>query len=288
MGMLYECHAHIALDGADFRRALARHTSAPDETWVRARLEEYRAAGAGYVRDGGDNLGVSLLAVRLAPEYGITYRSPAFAIHKKGRYGGFLGREWSDMGEYRALVAEVRRLGGDFIKLMLSGIMDFSEYGKMSCEPLEAEEIRELIGIAHGEGFAVMAHCNGADAVKAAVEAGVDSIEHGYYLDEQAISDLAASDTVWVPTFAPVANLVGSGKFPDAVLKKIVEQHALDVKRAEYTGGLLAPGSDGGAFAVPQGQGIRDEYAYLETMVSQQALEEGAMLLENIFKRKQD
>ena len=117
---------------------------------------------------------------QLAGEYGIRYVTPAFAIHRAGRYGGIVGRGYTTLGEYRALVAQASVLGADFIKLMFSGILDFAEYGTISCPPLPTEEIRELVRIAHGEGFAVMAHVNGSDAIRADLEAGTDSIEHGY------------------------------------------------------------------------------------------------------------
>lgn len=57
----------------------------------------------------------------------------------------------------------------------------------MTEAPLQRDEIRELIHIAHEEGFSVMAHVNGAAPVLAAVEAGVDSVEHGNFLDEEAL-----------------------------------------------------------------------------------------------------
>ncbi|MDD6188041.1 MAG: amidohydrolase family protein [Clostridiales bacterium] len=284
--MLYECHAHIMLDGVSQREAQARHASGPDESWVRAKLEEYKAAGVGYIRDGGDKFGVSALAARIAPEYGVSFRTPCFAIHRKGRYGNMLGRSYETMAEYRALVAEVKELGGDFIKIMATGILDFNEYGKLTSEPLREDELGEMVRIAHGEGFAVMAHCNGADPVKAAVAAGVDSIEHGFYMDEQAMSDLAASDTVWVPTFAPICNLIGSGLFPDEVLRRIAENHALELARVSYIGGVVAPGSDAGAMNVPHASGIQDEYGYMKASVSEDALREGEGMIELLFQRR--
>lgn len=284
--MLYECHAHIMLDGVSQKDAQARHAKVPDESWVRAKLEEYKKAGVGYIRDGGDKFGVSVLAARIAAEYGITFRTPCFAIHRKGRYGNMLGRAFETMAEYRALVNEVKGQGGDFIKIMATGILDFNEYGKLTSEPLEEAELREMVHIAHGEGFAVMAHCNGADNIKAAVAAGVDSIEHGFYPDEQALQDLAASDTVWVPTFAPICNLIGSGLFPDDVLRRIAEQHALDLARLNYIGGVAAPGSDAGAMNVPHAQGIKDEYGYMKAAVSADALREGEGMIELLFQKR--
>jgi len=284
--MLYECHSHIMLDGVSQKEAQARHANGPDESWIRAKLTEYKNAGVGYIRDGGDKFGVSVLAASIAPEYGITFRTPCFAIHRKGRYGNMLGRAYDNMAEYCALVDEVKGQGGDFVKIMATGILDFNEYGKLTSEPLSEEEITEMVRIAHGEGFAVMAHCNGADNIKAAVAAGVDSIEHGFYPDEQALQDLAASDTVWVPTFAPICNLIGSGLFPDEVLRRIAEQHALDLARLNYIGGVAAPGSDAGAMNVPHAQGIKDEYGYMKTSISADALREGEGMIELLFQKR--
>ena len=284
--MLYECHAHIMLDGVSQKEAMARHFAAPDEAWVRAKLAEYKAAGVGYIRDGGDKCGVSVLAARIAPEYGISFRTPCFAIHRKGRYGNMLGRAFEDMGEYRALVAEVKEQGGNFIKLMATGILDFNEYGALTSEPLTAAELEELVRIAHGEGFAVMAHCNGADNVKAALAAGVDSIEHGFYLDEQAMRDLAASKAIWVPTFAPICELIGSGLFPDEVLEQIARQHALELETVTGLGGTAAPGSDAGALKVLHARGIAAEYGYMRQVISDEALCRGAELLKRRFNRR--
>lgn len=63
----------------------------------------------------------------------------------------------------------------------------------MTEAPLQRDEIRELIHIAHEEGFSVMAHVNGAAPVLAAVEAGVDSVEHGNFLDEETLQALSES-----------------------------------------------------------------------------------------------
>ena len=101
------------------------------------------------------------------------------------------------MTEYHALLAEAKAAGADFIKLMVSGLMDFSACGVLTEEPLTGGEIHDLIAAAHDMGYAVMAHCNGAAAVKNAVAAGVDSIEHGAYLDDEACRILAESHTVW-------------------------------------------------------------------------------------------
>lgn len=267
--MLSDCHIHMVLDGVYWKDAIARHRAGVREDWVRRTLSAYRQRGITYLRDGGDRWGVCSLAARLAPEYGIRYRIPGAPIHKNGHYGGFIGRGFDTMADYRALVEETKRSGADFIKIMISGLMDFDRLGVLTDVPLTPEEIREMIAIAHGEGFSVMAHANGDATVAAAIAAGVDSVEHGAYLGQETLHSLAESRTVWVPTLVTFGNLIGCGRFPDAVLKPLLEGAMENVRRAAALGALIAPGSDAGAFRVLHGQGTLDEYALLKAAIGE-------------------
>lgn len=267
--MLSDCHIHMVLDGVYWKDAIARHREGVREDWVRRTLSAYRQRGITYLRDGGDRWGVCSLAARLAPEYGIRYRIPGAPIHKNGHYGGFIGRGFDTMADYRALVEDARHSGADFIKIMISGLMDFDRLGVLTDVPLTPEEIREMIAIAHGEGFSVMAHANGDATVAAAIAAGVDSIEHGAYLGQETLHSLAESRTVWVPTLVTFGNLIGCGRFPDAVLKPLLEGAMENVRTAAALGALIAPGSDAGAFRVLHGQGTLDEYALLKAAIGE-------------------
>ena len=194
--MFADLHIHMLLDGVYWRDAIAAHKPQPDDALIRRRLAAYRSAGITYLRDGGDRFGVCLRVRELAAEYGIAYCTPAFPICKKGRYGGFIGRSWETFADYQALLAQARAAGADFIKLMVSGLMDFSAFGVLTEEPLTGEEMRCLVAAAHDQGFAVMAHCNGAKAVQSLAISGVDSIEHGAYLDDEACHALAENGVV--------------------------------------------------------------------------------------------
>ena len=263
MPELYECHGHLMMDGADFTAARRRHAQGVDLAALQENLRALQRAGVVYFRDGGDALGVSTLGRSLAGEYGITCVTPAFAIHTKGRYGSIVGRGFSDLAEYRALVAQAGEAGCDFIKLMFSGIITFAAYGELSCPGLDPAEIRALVEIAHDAGFPVMAHVNGADTVRAAIAAGTDSIEHGYLMDEDCLALLAASDSIWVPTVAATAAFDGRPGFdPDAGARTWRTQ--LDcVRRAAALGAKIACGSDAGAVGVPHGAGAAKEQALL-------------------------
>ena len=267
--MGWDCHIHMVLDGADWKSAIARHREGVDQGWIRRQLEGYRAAGFTYLRDGGDRWGVGQQARALAGEYGIVYRTPLSPLCKAGHYGGFIGTWFADLREFAQLVQEKRQQGADFVKIMISGLMDFDHFGALSEEGLPSEEIRELIHIAHEEGFAVMAHANGSSAVEAAAMAGVDSVEHGAYLDGQALAAMAENGTVWVPTLSTIGNLRGKGRFDDGAVQAILDSAMDNVRRYAALGGFIAPGTDAGAWAVPHGS--LTEYALLEQALGQNA-----------------
>lgn len=259
-----DCHMHMVLDGADWKAAIAAHRNGPEEKLIRARLEKYRDLGFTYLRDGGDRWNVGKRAREIAPEYGIRYRTPLAPICKQGHYGGFIGEKYETLREYADLVRKHRQQGADFIKIMISGLMDFDRFGVLTEESLEPGELRELIHIAHEEGFSVMAHANGARTVEAAADAGVDSIEHGAYLDEEALYAMAERGTVWVPTLSTIGNLRGRGRFDETAVQEILASARENVRSFAALGGLLAPGTDAGAWAVPHGS--LTEYELLEAL----------------------
>ncbi len=261
--MLGDCHIHMILDGVYYRAAIDHQKLQPDEELIGKRLADYASRGITYLRDGGDAWGVGLLASQMAGDYGIVYRTPVFNICRKNHYGCFLGRGFSDFSEYRALVKEVKDRGGHFIKIMVSGIMDFNCFGAITDRPCSFELCRDMVHYAHDLGFAVMAHANGTEAVTNALRAGVDSVEHGAYLDQPTLQMLAQSDAVWVPTLAPTANLRGMGRFPDAVLEPLLRLQQENISYAARLGAKIALGTDAGAYGVYHGQSVQEEYELL-------------------------
>ncbi len=275
-------HIHMVLDGVDWRSAIARHTEKVDVAWVHRTLSHYSQLGYTYLRDGGDRWGVSVCGRQFASEYGITYRTPLAPISKAGHYGGFIGIQYEDLKSYVNLVKRHRQDGGDFIKIMISGLMDFDRFGVLTEPGLDEWEIRELIHIAHEEGFAVMAHANGARTVEAAAKAGVDSIEHGAYLDQDALWAMQEAGTVWVPTLSTIGNLRGKGRFNETAVTEILRSALSNVAAFSQMGGLLAVGTDAGAWAVEHGCGT-EEALLLTAGVTEEKLEQGGSCIRNKF-----
>ena len=241
---------HMVLDGVYWKDAIARHRSGADLEFVRRTLDAYRRQGYTYLRDGGDRWGVGAAARDLAGEYGIVYRTPLAPLCARGHYGAFIGETYENMREFADLVAKHRVHGADFIKIMISGLMDFDRFGVLTEEGLPPDQIRELIHIAHEEGFSVMAHANGARTAEAAALAGVDSVEHGAYMDEDSLQTLAESKTVWVPTLSTIGNLRRKERFNEDAVVQILGCAMENLRRFAELGGLIAPGSDAGAWAV--------------------------------------
>ena len=288
--MFGECHAHIIMDGVNYRYAIDLHRNGPDDNVIREHLKIYQDRGIIFVRDGGDALGVSARAKELAPEYGIDYRTPVFAIHKEGHYGSIVGKSFSTMPEFYKRVLEAKEQSADFIKIMTTGLLDFNAHGAITGTPLDATEVKEMVHIAHEEGMAVMSHTNGTYGVQAAVEAGVDSLEHGNYMNEESLTMLSESHTVWVPTLVTVRNLLGDGRYADETLRPIIETAEENVRKAFGLGVKVAPGSDAGAYRVLHGQGIQDEMqAFVQILGNEekayQWLMEGEMEIRKKFCR---
>lgn len=282
--MRYDGHIHMVLDGVDWKAAIARHRSGVDTDWVRRMLAVYRDRGFTYLRDGGDKWGVGKKARELAPEYGITYRTPLSPLCMAGHYGSFIGKIYENWAEYGNLMEENREGGADFVKIMISGLMDFNRCGVLTETGMAPRDIREAVHIAHDAGFSVMAHANGAETVIAAAEAGVDSVEHGAYLNREALCAMRERRVIWCPTLSTIGNLRGKGRFDDNAVERILESARENVKAFSDMGGLIAVGTDAGAWAVPHGS--LTEYELLDEILgneTEEILKRGALALREKF-----
>jgi imidazolonepropionase-like amidohydrolase len=91
--------------------------------------------------------------------------------------------------------------GADVIKIMATGgVLSIEKHGENP--QFTEEEIRAIVRIAHDYGFTVAAHAHGAEGIKRAVRGGVDSIEHGTYLDKEAMELMKKNGTYYVPTIS--------------------------------------------------------------------------------------
>ena len=129
-----------------------------------------------------------------------------------------------------------------------------------------------------------MVHCNGARTAEAAAEAKVDSIDHGAYLDDDALHAMAENGCVWVPTLSTIGNLRGKGRFREEAVQQILASALENVRKFGSMGGLIAPGTDAGAWAVPHGSETEEPLLRLALGANTQAiLEEGTAVIHKKF-----
>lgn len=262
----FDLHIHMILDGVDFRKAIDAHRVHPRDELIRPRLEQYRGKGVTFLRDGGDAWDVSLRARELAKEYGIDYRSPAFPIYKKGHYGSFIGKGYDTLDDYRRLLDVLHEKKADFVKLMISGLIDFSKANTLTEDGLSPDEICLLVELAHREGFAVMLHTNGDRAANAAMDAKGESIEHGAFFSQDTLLRIAKTRTLWVPTLSTIGNLIGCGRYPDDVLRPLLRKQQENIAFVAENGGLIGLGTDAGAYCVPHAEAVSHEGHYLRNV----------------------
>lgn len=280
-----ELHAHVFMDGIDYKKSAARFQNGVARDIVRSVLEEYRSRGITLIRDGGDHYGACNYAKEIAKEYGITYLMPSFAIFKDGNYGKIVGLPYRDLAEYRTRISEAASAGADFIKIMVSGILDFARFGVVSETDYSDDLVKELVHIAHEEGFAVMAHASGTESVRRAAKAGADSIEHGYYIDAEAMDIMKEKGLLWIPTAVTSANLAGTGRFPEMIVEQIAETHKAAIAQAAEKGVSIGCGSDAGAFSVLHGEGCLQEYALLSSLIGKDS-EKRLLAAEDVIRQK--
>ncbi|HEY1498371.1 MAG TPA: amidohydrolase family protein [Acidobacteriaceae bacterium] len=167
--------------------------------------------------------------------------------------------------EARKVVRLHYKEGADLIKAMPSGgVMDLGTNG--SGPQMSEDEIRALVETAHDYGMKVAVHAHGAEAIRRSVIAGVDSVEHGTFMDDADIKLMKEHGTFYCPTVYTgqfVAMQAAKGEYPPTVAKKAMEvgpQIMKTVTRAYQGGVKFAYGTDAGVY--PHGQNWED-FVYL-------------------------
>lgn len=276
---LFDCHVHVMTHGMDVMRDL--QTPFSFRFFQAAKnLEATVAAGITSVRDaGGADAGV-----KLAVERGLV-NGPRMqvSLDMLSQTGGH-GDEYFPCGQHvhlfspvypgkpsaivdgpdemRRKVREFIRDGADVIKVATSGgVLSVGSDPRRA--HLRMAELEVLVEEATAAGRFVMAHAQASDGIKNAVRAGIRSIEHGVFLDDEAIGMMLERGTWLVPTLiAPVwvlESAAAGATMSDASLRKareVIEIHADSVRRAVEAGVKLAMGTDAGVG--PHGDNLRE------------------------------
>ncbi len=277
---LIDCHVHFMADG-DFSANTRIGTPFSMNFFQAAeRMQRTLACGVTTVREaGGADLGV-----KEAQEHGlISGPRMQLSITILSQTGGH-GDSWAVCGahmpgmmdehpgrphnivdgpeEMRKKVRELIRAGADVIKVCTSGGV-LSPRDDPQHPHFMADELDVLVAEATAAHRFVMAHAQATDGIKNAIRAGIRSIEHGIFLDDEAIQMMLDAGTYLVPTLvAPLGVLEAADRgveLPTAILDKassVVDVHRESIRTAIAAGVKVAMGTDSGV--VPHGQNLRE------------------------------
>ncbi|MCC5912416.1 MAG: amidohydrolase family protein [Clostridiaceae bacterium] len=266
--MLVDAHVHIALNSLIDRQRWRPLSHAHKVEIVRKTLHKYKKNNIYGIRDGGDNFFVSKIVRGIAKEEGIIYKTPIYGLYKKGFYGGFLGKPIEDRVGFIREFHNLLQHELDHLKLIVTGIVNFRKYGDVGETTFSLRELQYMVEKAKSQGIPIMVHANGKDGVTTAIKAGADTIEHGYLIDEEVLYSMGENDTIWVPTLAPLGNILSSQdpKFEkeEEIIKKVYHEHLKNIKKAIEMGVKVALGSDAGAYGVGHGDGLLDEIKHFQ------------------------
>src|SRR5438067_9787931 len=263
---LFDCHTHVMISDIDMWKLVQKPFSLrffEAMLNLRATLD----IGITTIRDaGGADLGV-----KTAVERGLI-EGPRMqiSIRMLSQTGGH-GDEWLPSGsrvemfpdypgspstivdgaeEMRKKVRELIRDGADVIKVATTGGV-LSPRDDPRHAHFRDDELEVLVTEAAAAGIWVMAHAQGTPGVKAVIRAGIRSIDHGVYLDDEAISMMLDRGTYYVPTLvapAGVLRAVEQGvQLPENIVQKAretIEAHRDSFKRAVAAGVKVAMGTD--------------------------------------------
>jgi imidazolonepropionase-like amidohydrolase len=263
---LIDCHTHLALPETPGRQKSSTG-SAKDEHDVREciikRLDHYLATGIMAVRDGGDREGKSLLCKTdpFIKAHPVGVRVAGAARHRAGRYGDLIG---SALMSDQTLAEDIETQTGDVdhIKIVNSGLNSLYVFGKETAPQFGLDELTAAISAARQRGYKTMVHANGQIPVKTALDAGCDSIEHGFFMGRENINRLADSRTIWVPTVFTMQALkhrMRRAREAVDVVRQNLDHQLEQIQIARQQGVRVALGTDAGSSGVAYGQSVINE-----------------------------
>lgn len=279
--------AHLHLFGRKVMSHVVQICEEPILRGMRSVLDAWRLIDAGYttVRDCTSGNGIALRNFIAEGEMaGPRILACNLALSQTGGHGelmhsvpvsfserGLTCRLADGVGEVRKAAREQLRAGADFIKIYTSGGV-MSEYGSSEECQYSLEEIRACAEEAHNRGVRTAAHAQGRMGIINAAKGGIDSIEHGVYMDDEGLELILKNKCFLVPTISIFNIMKKKGaacQMPDYKIKKaekLIEVQLKSFRRAYEAGVVCGLGSDflSDSVMTPMGGNIAEVVDYVE------------------------
>lgn len=249
---IFNCHVHMCSDAGNGQK---EHLS--DAASAICGIKNLRIlvnSGVTYIRDAGspNYIDIDLHEAQLrgdiiAPEMQTAGR----CICMTGGHGHDSGREADGPDDCRKAAREQLKAGASWIKVMATGGV-MTKGVEPGSPQLTEEELRAAIEEAHKAGAKSFTHAQGMEGIKNALRAGVDSIEHGFFMDDWCFDFMKEHNVFFVPTLAAPYWIKVHGTaagIPDYMVRKVentIEAHQDTFRRAHKAGVKIALGTDAG------------------------------------------
>lgn len=238
---IIDCHTHLsAQNQPDLPEGVEALLPGVAGHLVASSMQKALRMGITTVRDVGA-FGDTVLEARQAMRLG-AFRGPRVltcgrivsATSAGGRHFAGMYREADGPDEMRKAAREQLRRGADFVKIMMTGARSV-ELENPAPAQVTLEETRALIDEVHRQGYRVAAHCEGLEGTALAIEEGVDTIEHGFYLHRrpELLGQLAERQGVLIPTLSYLLDI--AERDSDAWSANLVERGVYNVEEAYKT-----------------------------------------------------
>lgn len=261
---LIDCHVHLSMSGEIDRELRVRQLGNVFEQngpLILKRLERCLGLGITAVRDGGDVGGHTLRFIRENGYSQVRVKCAGKGWRAPGRYGKIIGRT-PENGSTLAESIKADCAPVDHVKILNSGINSLDEFGQETAPQFDREELGAAFREARNRGRKIMVHANGRRPVECAVEAGCDSIEHGFFMGEENLKRMADRQIFWVPTACTMKALGASlpaGGTQRTTASRMLENQLEQMSRARELGVVVASGTDAGSFGVRHGLALVEE-----------------------------
>jgi imidazolonepropionase-like amidohydrolase len=265
-GMI-DCHVHLCIDGsADPMQSLQKDSAAMITLKAARHAHLSLLAGVTTVRDLGSVNGISGSlrdAINLGIVIGPRIVSTNQAVCITGGQGWQFSRQADGADGVRQAVREQIRAGADAIKMMATGGV-ITQGVEPGSPQFTLEELKAGAEEAHKAGRKIAAHAQGNEGIKNSLSAGFDTIEHGIFLDDEAIGLLLEKKATLVPTLSAPFNIMEKGEksgIPAFIIektRKVKDAHVDSIKKAYKAGVAIASGADAGTPFNGHGENLRE------------------------------
>lgn len=250
-GMI-NCHTHICLLPVADSDEILKHSDPEIALIAAENAKQYLYSGVTTIRDLGGVKGIDLVVrnnINNGTIQGPDILASGRFLTMTGGHGHTIGIECDGEDECRKSARLQLKAGADIIKIMATGgvLTKGVEPGQSQ---LNIDEMEAAVYEAHKAGKKTVAHAQGAQGIKNAISAGIDSIEHAFYLDDEGIEMMLENDVYLVPTLSPPFYILEHRDGMDEeFVRKIDESsqsHKNGLLKAIKAGVKIAAGTDGG------------------------------------------